>query len=63
MKLTLIKPTIGLVLKDPKIPEGKPFVDKARMEPLQLGIIAGLTPGDVEVAFYDDRLEHNSKWQ
>ena len=57
MKLTLIKPTIGLVLKDPKIPDGKPFVDKARMEPLQLGVIAGLTPPDVEVAFYDDRLE------
>ena len=57
MKLTLIQPTIGLVLKDPKIPDGKPFVDKARMEPLQLGVIAGLTPADVEVAFYDDRLE------
>ncbi len=57
MKLTLIKPTIGLVLKDTKIPEGKPFVDKARMEPLQLGIIAGLTPDDVEVVLYDDRCE------
>ncbi|MCK4747074.1 MAG: radical SAM protein, partial [Bacteroidales bacterium] len=57
MKLTLIKPTIGLVLKDPQIPDGKPFVDKARMEPLQLGVLAGLTPPDVEVAFYDDRCE------
>jgi len=57
MKLTLIKPTLGLVLRDPNNPAGKPFVDKARMEPLQLGVIAGLTPADVEVAFYDDRLE------
>jgi len=57
MKLTLIQPTIGLVLKDPKIPDGKPFVDKARMEPLQLGVIAGLTPSDIEVVMYDDRLE------
>ena len=57
MKLTLIKPTIGLVLKDPKFPEGKPFIDKARMEPLQLGVIAGLTPSDVEVVLYDDRCE------
>ena len=57
MKLTLIKPTIGLVIKDPEFPDGKPFVDKARMEPLQLGVIAGLTPSDVEVVFYDDRFE------
>jgi len=57
MKLTLINPTLGLVLMDPKMPEGKPFVDKARMEPLQLGVIAGLTPDDVEVVLHDDRFE------
>jgi radical SAM superfamily enzyme YgiQ (UPF0313 family) len=27
------------------------------MEPLQLGVIAALTPGDVEVVVYDDRME------
>ena len=27
------------------------------MEPLQLGILAALTPSDVEVVLYDDRME------
>ncbi len=50
MKLTLIKPNIGRL-------EHSLFVDEARMEPLQLGVLAALTPPDVEVVLYDDRME------
>ena len=50
MKLTLIKPNIGRM-------EHSLYVDEARMEPLPLGVLAGLTPPDVEVALYDDRME------
>ncbi|MCP4210772.1 MAG: B12-binding domain-containing radical SAM protein [Halieaceae bacterium] len=50
MKLTLIKPNIGRM-------EHSLYVDEARMEPLQLGVLAALTPPDVEVALYDDRIE------
>ena len=50
MKLTLIKPNIGR--KGQSL-----YVDEGRMEPLQLGVLAGLTPPDVEIAFYDDRME------
>lgn len=45
MKITLIYPAIGS------------FTDEACMEPLSLGALAGMTPPDVEVALYDDRLE------
>ena len=50
MKLTLIKPNIGRR-------EHSLYVDEGRMEPLQLGILAGLTPDDIEVVMYDDRME------
>jgi radical SAM superfamily enzyme YgiQ (UPF0313 family) len=50
MKLTLIRPNIGRL-------EHKLFVDEARMEPLALGVLASLTPPDIEVAMYDERLE------
>lgn len=50
MKLTLIKPNIGRR-------EHSLYMDEGRMEPLQLGVIAGLTPPDIEVALYDDRME------
>lgn len=50
MKLTLIKPNIGRR-------EHSLYVDEARMEPLQLGILAALTPSDIEVVLYDDRME------
>lgn len=50
MKITLIKPNMGRM-------ERGPYVDSGRMEPLQLGVIAGLTPPDVELALYDDRME------
>jgi radical SAM superfamily enzyme YgiQ (UPF0313 family) len=50
MKLTLIKPNIGRM-------EHSLYVDEARMEPLPLGALAGMTPPDVEVVLYDDRME------
>lgn len=50
MKLTLIKPNIGRR-------EHSLYVDEGRMEPLQLGILAALTPSDIEVVMYDDRME------
>lgn len=50
MKLTLIKPNIGRR-------EHSLYVDEGRMEPLPLGILAALTPKDVEVVMYDDRME------
>lgn len=50
MKLTLIKPNIGRR-------EHSLYVDEGRMEPLQLGILASLTPPDIEVVMYDDRME------
>lgn len=45
MKVTLIYPAIG------------DYEDEACMEPLSLGALAGMTPPDVDVALYDDRLE------
>ncbi len=50
MKLTLVKPTIGR-------PTHSLYVDEARMEPLNLGVLAALTPADVEVVMHDDRCE------
>ncbi len=45
MKVTLIYPAIG------------DYNDEACMEPLSLGALAGLTPPEIEVVLYDDRLE------
>lgn len=50
MILTLIKPNIG------RKGQGL-YVDEGRMEPLQLGVLAALTPADVTVRMYDDRME------
>ncbi len=50
MKVTLIKPNIGRM-------EHSLYVDEGRMEPLQLGVLAGLTPEGIELALYDDRCE------
>jgi len=50
MKITLIKPNIGRM-------ERGPYVDEGRMEPLNLGVLAALTPPGVEVVMYDDRME------
>ena len=37
--------------------EHTPYVDEARMEPLQLGVLAGMTPQDVSVSLIEDRCE------
>jgi radical SAM superfamily enzyme YgiQ (UPF0313 family) len=50
MKLILIRPNIGRL-------EHSLFVDEARMQPLALGVLAALTPADVEVKLVDDRIE------
>jgi radical SAM superfamily enzyme YgiQ (UPF0313 family) len=50
MLVTLVKPTLG------RLDDG-PFVDEARMEPLQLGLLAGLTPPGVDVRLLDDRVD------
>lgn len=50
MQVTLVKPTLG------RLADG-PFVDEARMEPLQLGVIAALTPRGVDVRLLDDRID------
>jgi radical SAM superfamily enzyme YgiQ (UPF0313 family) len=50
VKITFVKPNIGRM-------EHSLYVDEGRMEPLQLGVLAGLTPSDVECVLYDDRLE------
>lgn len=51
MKITLIKPRIGRQ-------ENSLYIDEGRMEPLQLAVIAGMTPKDIEVVMYDDRMEN-----
>jgi radical SAM superfamily enzyme YgiQ (UPF0313 family) len=50
VKITFIKPNIGRR-------EHSLYVDEGRMEPLMLGVLAGMTPPDVDVAMYDDRME------
>jgi radical SAM superfamily enzyme YgiQ (UPF0313 family) len=50
MKVTLIYPSVGRK-------EGKPYVRAWQMQPLSMAVLAGLMPPDVEIAFYDDRLE------
>lgn len=48
--LTLIRPNIGRT-------KHSLYVDEARMEPLALGVLAAMTPPEVEVVLYDDRME------
>ncbi len=51
MQVTFIKPTLGRLGDDTR------FVDEARMEPLSLGVLAGLTPAGVDVRLFDDRID------
>jgi radical SAM superfamily enzyme YgiQ (UPF0313 family) len=51
VRVTFIKPTLG------RLADGAPFVDAARMEPLQLALLAGLTPSGVDVELLDDRID------
>lgn len=50
MRLTLIHPCIGRRA-------GQRYIRSWQMEPLPSATLAGLTPRDVEVRFYDDRME------
>ncbi len=50
MKITLIRPNIG------KVQVGINFDDGGRMQPLALAVIASLTPADIDVVMYDDRI-------
>jgi len=50
MHVTLIRPDLGH-------PLDVVGVDESRMEPLQLGLLAALTPPGVEVTLVDDRVE------
>lgn len=50
MRLTIIHPCIG---RRP----GQAYIRTWQMEPLPAATIAGLTPPEVEVRFYDDRME------
>jgi len=55
MRIIMIRPNIGML--EVKNGIDVPFDDKGRMEPLQLGVLAGLTPDDIEVILFDDRVE------
>lgn len=50
MKITFIKPNMGLV-------SGRPYLDRGRMEPLTFAVLAGLLPAEVNCVLYDDRYE------
>lgn len=50
MKVTLIQPTVGRI-------GNRKMVRPWTLEPLNIAAIAGVTPPDIEVTFYDDRLE------
>ena len=50
MKLTLVHPCIGRRA-------GRRYIKTWQMEPLPPALIAGLTPPEVDVAFFDDRIE------
>lgn len=50
MRLTIIHPCIG---RRP----GEKYIRTWQMEPLPAATLAGLTPRDIEVKFYDDRME------
>ena len=51
MQVTFVKPTLG------RLEDGDRFVDEARMEPLSLAVLAGLTPAGVDVRLFDDRID------
>lgn len=50
MRLTIIHPCIG---RRP----GQKYIRTWQMEPLPAATLAGLTPSEVQVSFYDDRME------
>src|SRR4030066_2492913 len=50
MKLTLIHPRVGYY-------PGKKYLRAWQMEPLPMAQIAALTPGYINIEFWDDRME------
>jgi radical SAM superfamily enzyme YgiQ (UPF0313 family) len=50
MHVTLIYPSVGRK-------QGKPYVRAWQMQPLSMAVLASLMPPDVELAFFDDRME------
>src|SRR5437588_4993056 len=50
MRLTIVHPCIGRKT-------GQNYIRTWQMEPLPAATLAGLTPKDVEIRFYDDRME------
>lgn len=50
MKVTFIKPNMGLV-------NGRPYYDRGRMEPLTFAVLAGQLPPSCSYVLYDDRYE------
>jgi radical SAM superfamily enzyme YgiQ (UPF0313 family) len=50
MRLTLIHPCIGRRV-------GQSYIRSWQMEPLPPAVLAGLTPADVDIRFFDDRME------
>ena len=50
MRLTLIYPSVGR--KD-----NRPYVRAWQMQPLSMALLASRTPPDVDLRFYDDRME------
>ena len=50
MKITFITPHVGRK-------SSKEYVHTWQMEPLTIATLIGLTPSDVEIAYYDERLE------
>ncbi len=50
MKITLITPQVGRK-------SSKEYVRTWQMEPLNIATLAGLTPSDVELDYYDERIE------
>src|SRR5947209_3342858 len=51
MKITFITPHVGRK-------SSKEYVRTWQMEPLTIATLVGLTPSDVEIAYYDERVEH-----
>ncbi|MGV3533885.1 MAG: B12-binding domain-containing radical SAM protein, partial [Chthoniobacteraceae bacterium] len=51
MRLTIVHPCIGRRAGD------RSYVRTWQMEPLPAATLAGLTPRDVDIRFYDDRME------
>lgn len=50
MRLTLVQPAIGHRV-------GESYIRSWQMEPLPIATLTGLTPSDVDLGFYDDRME------